>query len=254
VVLGQRRFPFRHFDSGDTQTPNIRLRVVPGLSDNLWGHPERGPNECVPQSRRELGGDTEIGELDFSRSGEKNVGGFDITVDGALVVEVVETEEEFAADDGDVGFRKDTSFEEIETRTALEELHDDPQLVVDHERSIVPRYVFRVALGEVGDLLLYFGDIVVRVLEIYNGVRPHVRTATIASKSSPICLTATICLVSLWIALYTVPKLPVPSFSKSVYWLAGLLLGIGDGPDGRSFFSGLGVSEDDFCWNEPESL
>lgn len=68
----------------------------------------------------------------------------------------------------------------------------------------------------------------------------------------PICLTATICLVSLWMALYTVPKLPVPSFSKSVYWLAGLLLGMGCGSDVRSFFSGLGVSGDerasaDFC-------
>lgn len=78
------------------------------------------------------------------------------------------------------------------------------------------------------------------------------------SESLPICFTATICLVSLWIALYTVPKLPVPSFSKSVYWLAGLLLGIGYGSDGRSFFSGLETSGDertsvDFCWN-PESL
>lgn len=44
---------------------------------------------------------------------------------------------------------------------------------------------------------------------------------------------ATICLVSLCIALYTVPKLPVPSFSKRVYWLSGLLLGIGMGSLGR---------------------
>lgn len=48
-------------------------------------------------------------------------------------------------------------------------------------------------------------------------------------------------------ALYTVPKLPVPSFSRSVYWLAGLLLGIGYGSDGRNFFSGLEASGD-FCW------
>jgi len=59
-------------------------------------------------------------------------------------------------------------------------------------------------------------------------------------------------------ALYTVPKLPVPSFSRSVYWLAGLLVGIGCGSDCRSFFSGLEVSGDermsaDFCW-EPEGL
>ena len=96
-----------------------------------------------------------------------------------------------------------------------------------------------------------------------NGVISHQTTTREKRKQRgigplPICLTATICLVSLWMALYTVPKLPVPSFSKSVYWLAGLLLGIGYGSDGRSFFSGLGVSGDErtsvgFCW-EPEDL
>ena len=68
MVLGQRRFPFRHFDGGDTQTPNISLGVVPSLADNLWSHPERSSDERMPQGCRELGGDTEISELDFSGS------------------------------------------------------------------------------------------------------------------------------------------------------------------------------------------
>ena len=51
----------------------------------------------------------------------------------------------------------------------------------------------------------------------------------------------------------------MPSFSKSVYWLAGLLLGIGYGSDGRSFFSGLEVSGDErtsvgFCWEAEDLL
>ena len=60
-----------------------------------------------------------------------------------------------------------------------------------------------------------------------------------AEDNTPICLMATICLVSLCMALYTTPKLPVPSFSSSVYWLAGLLLGIGVGSLGpeRAFRS-----------------
>lgn len=37
----------------------------------------------------------------------------------------------------------------------------------------------------------------------------------------PICLTATICLVSLWIALCTVLNLPVASFANSVYQYTG---------------------------------
>ena len=121
-------------------------------------------------------------------------------MDGALTVEVVETEEQFATDDGDVGFRKDASFKEIETRAALEELHDDPQLVVDHERSIVSRHVFRVALSEVGDFLLDFGYIVIGIFQIYNGGRgDHVRLhrRKLGIETLPICLTATICLVSL---------------------------------------------------------
>ena len=90
-------------------------------------------------------------------------------MDGASAVEIVETEEQFAADNGDMGFGKNTSLKEIKTRTALEELHDDPQFVVDHERSIVPRYVFRVTLGEAGDFLLDFGDIIIGILQICDG-------------------------------------------------------------------------------------
>lgn len=63
-------------------------------------------------------------------------------------------------------------------------------------------------------------------------------------------------------ALYTVPKLPVPNFSNSVYWLAGLLVGIGNGSgaDGRgtrSSSSFTGDEDGDFvsalgCKAEPE--
>ena len=71
-------------------------------------------------------------------------------------MEVVQAKEQFATDDSDVGFGEDTGFKKIQTRAALKELHDDPQLVVDHERPIVTRDVFRVALSEAGDFLLDF--------------------------------------------------------------------------------------------------
>ena len=77
-------------------------------------------------------------------------------MNGAFAVEIIEAEEEFATDDSDVGFGKDANFEKIKTRAPLEELHDDPQLVIDHERSIVTRDVFGVALSEAGDFLLDF--------------------------------------------------------------------------------------------------
>jgi hypothetical protein len=40
-----------------------------------------------------------------------------------------------------------------------------------------------------------------------------------------------------------VPKLPVPSFSSNVYWLAGLLLGIGNGSRGICSACGEGGGE-----------
>ena len=89
-------------------------------------------------------------------------------MDGALAMKVVEAEEQFATNDSDMSFRKYPGLEDVKTGTALEELHDDPQLVVDHERSIVPRHVFRVALSEIGDFLLDFGYIVIGVFEICN--------------------------------------------------------------------------------------
>ena len=52
------------------------------------------------------------------------------------------------------------------------------------------------------------------------------------------------------------PKLPVPSFSSSVYWLAGLLLGIGYGSVGRDLTSGEGgVELDDLgCEDNDEPM
>jgi len=62
---------------------------------------------------------------------------------------------------------------------------------------------------------------------------------------------ATSCFVSLCIALYTVPKLPVPSFSRRVYWLAGLLLETGYGSLDRELTSeGVGIG---LCLGEERS-
>jgi hypothetical protein len=38
----------------------------------------------VAKGRRQLSGDAEIGELDFARGGEEDIGGLDVAVDLAL--------------------------------------------------------------------------------------------------------------------------------------------------------------------------
>ena len=124
------------------------------MADKFRSRPERGSDEIVSESCRELGGGTEISKFDFSGSGQENIGGFDVTMNSALAMKVVETEEQLTTDGSDVCLGKDTSFKEIETRSTLEKFHNDPQLVVDHERSIITRHVFRVALSEVDDFPL----------------------------------------------------------------------------------------------------
>jgi hypothetical protein len=84
VVLCERRFTLGHLDSGDAEGPNIRLEAIPGLTDDLGRHPERRANKGVAKGRRQLSGDAEIGELDFARGGEEDIGGLDVAVDLAL--------------------------------------------------------------------------------------------------------------------------------------------------------------------------
>jgi hypothetical protein len=58
-----------------------------------------------------LGSDAEVGDFHFAGVREKDVGGFDVPVDFASLVEIVEAEEQFTADYGYVGFGDGTGFE-----------------------------------------------------------------------------------------------------------------------------------------------
>lgn len=89
-------------------------------------------------------------------------------MDGTLGVEVVETQKKLATEYGDVGLRERTGLEQIKTGPACEVFHDDPELVGDDEGAVVARHILRVALGKTGNLLLYFRDVIVRVLEVYS--------------------------------------------------------------------------------------
>lgn len=166
MVLRQRGLALRHLDRRDAQAPDVRLRVVPGLTNDLRRHPERRADKRVPERVAERRGDAKVGELDAAGGAEEDVGGLDVAVDHALAVQVVERQQELAADNGNVGLGEDTGLEQVETGAAGEVLHDDPQLVALDERAIVARDILRIALGKVGNLLLDLGDVVVRVFKI----------------------------------------------------------------------------------------
>mmetsp|Transcript_14927 Transcript_14927/g.23379 ORF Transcript_14927/g.23379 Transcript_14927/m.23379 type:complete len:304 (+) Transcript_14927:248-1159(+) len=75
-----------HLDSGHTQRPDISLRVITSLFDNLRSHPERSTHKGVSLCHLicELSSNTEISQLDITVSSEKNVSSLDITMDLSL--------------------------------------------------------------------------------------------------------------------------------------------------------------------------
>ena len=113
-----------------------------------------------------MGSDTKVSEFDFAGRGKQNIGSLDVTVYGTLRMKVVESEEEFAADNRNMGLREDASLEKVEARTTSEVFHYDPKLVVHDERAVVSCDVLGVALCKVRNLLLYLGDVVIRVLQV----------------------------------------------------------------------------------------
>ena len=168
MIFRQRRLALCHLYRRDAQAPYVRLRVVSGLSDDFWCHPEWCADEGVSESAGELCCHTEIGKFDLPGCRKQDVCGLDVAMNGAFAMEVVEAKKELAHDDGNVAFGEDPRLQEVETGPTGEVLHDDPQLVCDHEGAIVPGHVLRVALRKTRDLLLNLRDVVVRVLEVWR--------------------------------------------------------------------------------------
>lgn len=102
--FGIRGSSVGEFHGGDSERPDVSLEIVTILLDDLWRHPKGSADKGHPLrfDVGELGGDTEISELDSARLGKEDVGSLDITMDLSSGVEVIEAEEKFAADDGNV--------------------------------------------------------------------------------------------------------------------------------------------------------
>lgn len=113
VYAGIGGFSVGHLQSGDTERPYICLEVITGFLNDFGGHPEGGTNKghALGLDVDELGGDTKIGQLDLAGVAQQRVCSLDVAVYLAGRVEVVEAEEQFADDDGDVGFGEGTRFE-----------------------------------------------------------------------------------------------------------------------------------------------
>ena len=151
-----------HLDGADAERPHVHLAVVAGFLDHLRGHPVRGADEGVAlrHGAGELRGDAEIGELDATALGEEDVAALDVAVHLVDGVEVHEALEGFATEEGDLRLaqRRAAGGEDVAHAAAAAVLHDDPKVLVAHERAEVAHDV-RV------DALLQHGDLATDVLE-----------------------------------------------------------------------------------------
>jgi len=108
-----RRLSIRQLHRRNPQTPYISFEIITRFLDDFGRHPEgcADEGEALGFDVCELGGDAEVCDFYLSGGGEEGVGGFDVAVDFAGLVEVVEAFEEFAAYDCDVGFAEGAGFE-----------------------------------------------------------------------------------------------------------------------------------------------
>lgn len=106
------RLSICHLQGCDAQRPDICLEIIARLLNYFWSHPKWCTNECVALRLDvcQLGRYTKVGQLDLSGLRKQNIRSFNVSVNLAFGVEVFEATEEFAADDGDMGFIKGTGF------------------------------------------------------------------------------------------------------------------------------------------------
>lgn len=110
-----------------------RRTVSDKPADHLRRHPVRRSNHCdaLIVLRRDLGAESEVGELDLTVHAEKDVVAFDVAVYYLLLVQEFERLETLLRDGGYLSLSEHGLHDNIGHRTTIEVLHDDPELVAD---------------------------------------------------------------------------------------------------------------------------
>lgn len=88
-LLEKRRLAFRHLDERDAQRPNIHLRVVLVPLDELGRHPvgRADDRRALRLLTREVDGEPEISQFDFSVEVDQDVVALDVSVQPVLPVQ-----------------------------------------------------------------------------------------------------------------------------------------------------------------------
>lgn len=144
------------------------MKVVAGLLDHFRRHPEWGADECE-SLRLDVGKlccNAKVRNLHKTGVGKEDIRSFDITMDLAGAVQIVETLEQLFHDHGNVLLLHRPGLEQVETTAATEVFHDDPQLGAADEGSAVAGDVGGVAGGEETDLLLDLANVIVAAFEV----------------------------------------------------------------------------------------
>lgn len=168
VDVGVGWFSVGQLQRSDAERPDVSFVVVSRLFDDFRGHPEGSAYKGVlfGHCGRELTRDSKVSKLDLSIRAKEDVGGFDVSVQLVVVVQIFQTHEQLANDDDDV-FLGDAAWpHEVAAAATRAVLHDDPQIRALEVGAIVLCRVGRVETGEDGDFLDDVVDFVFGVLDI----------------------------------------------------------------------------------------
>mmetsp|Transcript_27466 Transcript_27466/g.68789 ORF Transcript_27466/g.68789 Transcript_27466/m.68789 type:complete len:298 (+) Transcript_27466:469-1362(+) len=142
-VLGERCVAVAQLEHGDAQAPDVGVVIVPcHLLHHLGRHPTWGAHEGavgLGAGAPRGGGDSEVCELHGAVGVDEDVAGFDVAVDVAVAVEVVQRLEHLLKDSGDGGLvqaLRVAPLHDVERTAARQERHHHPQELSLHEGAV----------------------------------------------------------------------------------------------------------------------
>lgn len=104
VDVGEGGFSICQLHGSNAQRPDVSLEAVPVLLDDLGGHPEWGPDECVALGLDvgQLSGDTKVSQFDLARLRQQDIGSLDVSMNFALFVKILDAQKKLSANNGNM--------------------------------------------------------------------------------------------------------------------------------------------------------
>lgn len=137
-LVEEGRLPVHHFDYHDAQRPDVHLGSVRQARNDLRGHPVGRSHQGLAfrQFLRYLGAEPEVRQLHPSVTRQQNGVAFYVSVNYTLRMQVRQCFQALSTHGSDLLLVHSRVSHDVCEGAAFQELHDDPQLVLDEKRVV----------------------------------------------------------------------------------------------------------------------